>query len=123
MTRRPPRSTRTDTLCPYTTLSRSLPDDPYLELDLRAYFPAAMRDGFAAQIDTHPLRREIIVTQVVNDLVDRKSVVAGKSVSVRVDHGGRRIIKKKKREQHHKTHHQKNIHTNQTVTIQHTTYH
>src|SRR3546814_16196703 len=29
---------------------------------------------------------------------DRKSVVEGKSVSVRVDLGGRRIIKKKKRE-------------------------
>src|SRR3546814_12163252 len=28
--------------------------------------------------------------------LDRKSVVKGKSVSVRVDHGGRRIIKKKK---------------------------
>src|SRR3546814_15620937 len=27
---------------------------------------------------------------------DRKSVVEGESVSVRVDHGGRRIIKKKK---------------------------
>src|SRR3546814_12741005 len=26
MSRRPPRSTRTDTLCPYTTLCRSLPD-------------------------------------------------------------------------------------------------
>src|SRR3546814_12196619 len=29
--------------------------------------------------------------------IDRKSVVSGKSVSVRVDLGGRRIIKKKKR--------------------------
>src|SRR3546814_12437792 len=29
---------------------------------------------------------------------DRKSVVSGKSVSVRVDLGGRRIIKKKKRQ-------------------------
>src|SRR3546814_11173685 len=28
---------------------------------------------------------------------DRKRVVSGKSVSVRVDHGGRRIIKKKKK--------------------------
>src|SRR3546814_14196306 len=28
--------------------------------------------------------------------LDRKSVVSGKSVSVRLDHGGRRIIKKKK---------------------------
>src|SRR3546814_15012070 len=29
--------------------------------------------------------------------IDRKSVVSGKSVSVRVDRGGRRIIKKKKK--------------------------
>src|SRR3546814_15128401 len=33
---------------------------------------------------------------------DRKSVVEGKSVSVRVDHGGRRIIKKKMMESTHK---------------------
>src|SRR3546814_14293953 len=32
-------------------------------------------------------------------MIDRKSVVLGKSVSVRVDLGGRRIIKKKKDEQ------------------------
>src|SRR3546814_13130467 len=32
---------------------------------------------------------------------DRKSVVSGKSVSVRVDLGGRRIIKKKKEVQYH----------------------
>ena len=29
-----------------------------------------MREGFEAQIADHPLRREIIVTQVVNDLVN-----------------------------------------------------
>jgi len=51
-------------------LAGELPDDPYLELDLRGYFPTAMREGFAAQIDAHPLRRQIIVTQVVNDLVN-----------------------------------------------------
>src|SRR3546814_14715723 len=34
---------------------------------------------------------------VMMTLVDRKSGVEGKSVSVRVDLGGRRIIKKKKR--------------------------
>src|SRR3546814_20083144 len=32
---------------------------------------------------------------------DRKSVVSGKSVSVRVDLGGRRIIKKKKKKTYH----------------------
>ena len=29
-----------------------------------------MREGFESQISDHPLRREIIVTQVVNDLVN-----------------------------------------------------
>src|SRR3546814_11870160 len=33
MIRRPPRSTRTDTLCPYTTLFRSGPGDVALHLD------------------------------------------------------------------------------------------
>src|SRR3546814_3423743 len=36
-------------------------------------------------------------------LVDRKSVVSGKSVSVRVDLGGRRIIKKKPNTTRHST--------------------
>src|SRR3546814_16186029 len=43
----------------------------------------------------HPLEgREIIA---IGHRVDRKSVVWGKSVSVRVDTGGSRIIKKKKK--------------------------
>jgi glutamate dehydrogenase len=51
-------------------LAGDLPDDPYLDLDLKAYFPTPMRQRFEAQIGAHPLRREIIVTQVVNDLVN-----------------------------------------------------
>jgi glutamate dehydrogenase len=51
-------------------LRSDLPDDPYLDLDLRAYFPQPVQDGFLTQIRDHPLRREIIVTQVVNDLVN-----------------------------------------------------
>ena len=51
-------------------LASDLPDDPYLELDLTAYFPKQIREGFDPQIKDHPLRREIIVTQVVNDLVN-----------------------------------------------------
>lgn len=51
-------------------LASDLPDDPYLSLDLREYFPSKIKDGFAEQIEQHPLRREIIVTQVVNDLVN-----------------------------------------------------
>jgi glutamate dehydrogenase len=51
-------------------LSGELPDDPYLALDLKVYFPTQMRERFQSQIEAHPLRREIIVTQVVNDLVN-----------------------------------------------------
>src|SRR3546814_17768147 len=38
-----------------------------------------------------------VITTAVLATADRKSVVEGKSVSVRVDLGGRRIIKKKKK--------------------------
>ncbi|WP_183098777.1 NAD-glutamate dehydrogenase [Nocardioides pelophilus] len=51
-------------------LASDLPEDPYLLLDLVSYFPQAVREGFSAQIEQHPLRREIIVTQVVGDLVN-----------------------------------------------------
>ncbi|MFC4785406.1 NAD-glutamate dehydrogenase [Nocardioides sp. MAHUQ-72] len=51
-------------------VASDLPDDPYLDIDLRAYFPTLMRERFETQIEAHPLRREIIVTQVVNDLVN-----------------------------------------------------
>ncbi len=51
-------------------LATDLPDDPYLDQDLRSYFPTAIQEKFADQVTEHPLRREIIVTQVVNDLVN-----------------------------------------------------
>ncbi|MCD6640543.1 MAG: NAD-glutamate dehydrogenase, partial [Nocardioides sp.] len=47
-----------------------LPDDPYLREDLLAYFPSRMKPDLEAAMEAHPLRREIIVTQVVNDLVN-----------------------------------------------------
>src|SRR3546814_18562901 len=48
----------------------------------------------------HDGHRSLGLRQVVAALsADRKSVVSGKSVSVRVDLGGRRIIKKKQRQQ------------------------
>ncbi|WP_343907638.1 NAD-glutamate dehydrogenase [Nocardioides aquiterrae] len=51
-------------------LESEVPDDHYFDQDLRSYFPHPVRDGFEQQIHDHPLRREIIVTQVVNDLVN-----------------------------------------------------
>jgi glutamate dehydrogenase len=48
-----------------------LVDDPLLVPDLHAAFPAAMRDRFAAAIDGHRLRRELIATKLTNELVNR----------------------------------------------------
>ncbi|MET8979246.1 NAD-glutamate dehydrogenase [Streptomyces sp. NPDC004539] len=51
-------------------LQTSLPDDPFLATLLHAYFPSALRERFAEQIDSHPLRREITTTVLVNDTVN-----------------------------------------------------
>jgi glutamate dehydrogenase len=52
-------------------LASALPDDPALKDDLAAYFPAVLGQRFPEQIQRHRLRREIIATVVVNDLVNR----------------------------------------------------
>jgi NAD-specific glutamate dehydrogenase len=48
----------------------SLPDDPYLHPELVRYFPTPLRERFAEQIDRHRLRREIIATQIGNQMVN-----------------------------------------------------
>jgi glutamate dehydrogenase len=52
-------------------LASDLPEDPYLSAELERYFPALLRERFPAQLRRHSLRREIIVSRVVNDLVNR----------------------------------------------------
>ncbi len=47
-----------------------LADDPWFRATLRAYFPAQLRERFDAELDTHPLRREIIATVVANDMIN-----------------------------------------------------
>src|SRR3546814_17828054 len=138
MIRRPPRSTRTDTLFPYTTLFRSVQTGiakgkaingaaitlPYLRV-------ANVQDGHVdlsviktitlkpSEVDRYSLRKgDVLFTEggdfdklgrgtvwngeikpclhqnhvfaVRPNTEDRKSVVWGKEVSIRVDHGGRR---------------------------------
>ena len=52
-------------------LESGLPDDQFLRSVLTAYFPAPLRATYASQMERHPLRREIITTVVVNDMVNR----------------------------------------------------
>ncbi|WP_062226556.1 NAD-glutamate dehydrogenase [Aureimonas frigidaquae] len=49
----------------------SLPDDPYFDARLLAYFPGAMRDAFAADIRNHRLKREIVATLIANEAINR----------------------------------------------------
>ncbi|MFF0862896.1 NAD-glutamate dehydrogenase [Nonomuraea sp. NPDC003560] len=51
-------------------LGSELPDDPYLASWLVSYFPSDLRERFRTYMDAHPLRREIITTCVVNELVN-----------------------------------------------------
>jgi glutamate dehydrogenase len=51
-------------------LASDLPDDPSLRSALADYFPIPLRERFADQLGAHRLRREIITTSVINDMVD-----------------------------------------------------
>src|SRR3546814_11055311 len=120
MIRLPPRSKRTDTLFPYTTLVRSIGSRPTDRADRRTIAPRrrgpdtwdnptpypspdrATACGQAA--DRRRSRRghsgaaspHGAATAPHRPHGERKSVEAGKSESVRVALGGRRVTKKKK---------------------------
>jgi glutamate dehydrogenase len=51
-------------------LASDLPDDPALRSTLAGYFPAPLRMRFAGQLGAHRLRREIITTSIINEMVD-----------------------------------------------------
>ncbi|HEU4675323.1 MAG TPA: NAD-glutamate dehydrogenase [Motilibacteraceae bacterium] len=55
-------------------LRSSLPDIPWFQRALVGYFPEAVRARYSDRLSDHPLRREIIVTCVVNDLVNRAGI-------------------------------------------------
>src|SRR3546814_16369739 len=122
MIRRPPRSTRTDTLFPYTTLFRSGPGVALAGQEHAARRAAGPRARSRALCKSAAFGRPepaerggqgpeappiwshdaVVPPRSVGPLradparLDRKSVVSGKSVSVRVDLGGRRTMQKKK---------------------------
>jgi len=48
----------------------TLPDDPYLDGDVRRYFPAKVVEQFGHLIGRHPLRRDLAATIVANEVVN-----------------------------------------------------
>jgi len=61
-------------------LESNVPDDPYLGRELGRYFPKAIADRFPEALAQHRLRREIIVTQLTNSMINR----GGPSLVVRI---------------------------------------
>ena len=55
-------------------LNSDLPDDSVLEKLLLSYFPKALQENRKREILEHPLRREIIGTQIANNLINRLGV-------------------------------------------------
>jgi glutamate dehydrogenase len=55
-------------------LTVELPDDSLLQKDFFEYFPAPLRERFREYIQGHRLRREILVTVITNDLVNRVGI-------------------------------------------------
>ncbi|WP_199255497.1 NAD-glutamate dehydrogenase [Mycolicibacterium mengxianglii] len=55
-------------------LASDLPDQDVFAARLPAYFPAPLRENFTAEIRGHQLRREIVTTMLVNDLVDTAGI-------------------------------------------------
>jgi len=51
-------------------MATDLPDDPVFETDLLEYFPTALRERFPDVLLEHRLRREIITTGLVNNMVN-----------------------------------------------------
>jgi glutamate dehydrogenase len=52
-------------------LASDLPDDPYVQPALVAYFPHRYGERFADRMAQHRLRRQIIATVLVNEMVNR----------------------------------------------------
>ncbi len=55
-------------------LETAIADEPWFARVLRGYFPTPLSQKYDGILDTHPLRRQIITTVVVNDMVNRGGI-------------------------------------------------
>jgi len=70
-------------------LDSPLPDAPSFAVRLPDYFPQPLRERFPRAIAEHPLRREIVTTRLVNEMVDGGGITyafrLGEELSARPD--------------------------------------
>ncbi|UBB26698.1 NAD-glutamate dehydrogenase [Pseudoxanthomonas japonensis] len=52
-------------------LDSDIPEDPYLSKELQRYFPKPLQKKYAADMEKHRLKREIIATAVTNTTINR----------------------------------------------------
>ena len=57
-----------------SVLASELPDQEVFAARLPSYFPIRLRDEFGHEIRSHQLRREIVTTMLVNDVVDAAGI-------------------------------------------------
>ncbi|MCK8515303.1 NAD-glutamate dehydrogenase [Methylonatrum kenyense] len=62
-------------------IETDLPEDPDLQDTLYSYFPSALREQYGEYLPAHRLRREIVATQIANELFNR----LGASVLLRLN--------------------------------------
>ncbi|MGZ4650858.1 MAG: NAD-glutamate dehydrogenase domain-containing protein, partial [Kineosporiaceae bacterium] len=55
-------------------VATSLPDDPWFLATLRSYYPQELVERYGDRLETHPLRREIVTTVLVNEMVNRGGI-------------------------------------------------
>lgn len=55
-------------------LTTDMPDQEVFAARLPQYFPSVLRDRFGSGIRSHQLRREIVTTMLVNDMVDASGI-------------------------------------------------
>lgn len=57
-----------------TILGSKLPDEKPLEAVLFEYFPERLRSRFSGAISSHPLRRNIVATELANEIIDTTGI-------------------------------------------------
>jgi glutamate dehydrogenase len=55
-------------------LASDVPEDPYLARDLERYFPTRLSERYRAEMERHPLRRELVATFETNSMVNRSGI-------------------------------------------------